>query len=324
MRRKTFTSNEWLHLTELAHAAVLGGLMNARRWAPGELKFQGGTSLHLIYGSPRFSEDLDFVTATEKGLHTALKGALPYVKSAFAREYPALVLTLKARDDESAAEPRNPRLFTVKLHEPDWERFLTVKVDFFVAKDSVVQAYQSGVKEVVALRPSLRVDLASTQVETAVIEEILCDKLHALGDRERLKERDVFDLWWICQQKTKTPSQAASVFAARHANHMLMYPNGKNLAELAVALNNRANTMQSILGNPDNFLKTAENIRRWLPQTNGKPHLFASTSNVQAMVEHAVQCARETAAVAETLSYLPIHAEAERVRAEATRDRPRG
>ena len=42
MSKKTFNSQEWLHLTEVAHAAVLSGLMAAKRWEPGEVKFQGG------------------------------------------------------------------------------------------------------------------------------------------------------------------------------------------------------------------------------------------------------------------------------------------
>lgn len=304
MPKKTFTPSEWFHLTELAHAAVLVGLLASRRWDAGELKFQGGTSLHLIYGSPRFSEDLDFVTATTKGLHAAMLGASAHVRSSFAREFPSLATALKIRDDESVPNPRNPRLFTLTLSEEDWHQSLKVKVEFFIVDETVAQGYSAGVRALMPLRPKLRVDIAPAHIETADLNEILCDKLHALGDRERIKERDVFDLWWICSQNGITALQAAEQFGLRHQTHLAMYPNGKPLPELAQSLRDRTASLVTDADDPKALESTVAAIARWLPadpSTPDKQNILASQGNVRAMMEHAALCARETATVIDGL-----------------------
>ena len=299
--RRTFKPSEWLHITELAHAAMLAGLLAARRWELGELKFQGGTSLHLVYGSPRFSEDLDFITATTKGLHAAVRTASSHVRAAFAREFPNLTTSLKIRDQEESPDPRNPRLFTLTLSEPDWYQSLKVKVVFFIVDERVTQGYESHVRPMGVLRPRLQVDIPQVNIETADLNEILCDKLHALGDRQRLKERDVFDLWWICNQQGISAAQAAAQFALRYRTHLDMYPHGKSLRHLAQSLRARATAMLSDAATPTTFASTVEAIARWLPSAGGKPNLLASAANVRAMVEHAARCTEETAVVMDGL-----------------------
>lgn len=301
MAKRTFSTQEWFHLTELAHAAVLGGLVAARRWSLGDLKFQGGTSLHLVYGSPRFSEDLDFVTASPKGLKSAMHAAGTHVKAAFAREFPQMTTSLKVRDEEEELEPRNPRLFTLTLSEPDWHQSLKVKVEFFIVEKTVAQDYQSAVQEVLPLRPKLRVDIPQVQLETAELEEILVDKLHALGDRDRLKERDVFDLQWVCNHLQIDHERAAEIFTERHEAHLAMYPNGKPLPELAESLRLRAAALRAILDSPSEFSVTREAIVRWLPGDRAHPNPLATESNVRAMVGHAARCADATACAVEEL-----------------------
>lgn len=61
MPKRPLTATEQFDLRQALHVATLDALMASRRWQPGELVFQGGTSLHLAHGSPRFSEDLDFL-----------------------------------------------------------------------------------------------------------------------------------------------------------------------------------------------------------------------------------------------------------------------
>jgi hypothetical protein len=270
MTKRTFAPTEWFHLTELSHAAVLSGLLAARRWTGGELKFQGGTSLHLVYGSPRFSEDLDFVTATTKGLQGAMRAAAPHVEAAFRREFPKLTATVKVRDEEGVPYPRNPRLFTLTLSEPDWFQSLKVKVEFFIIPEQICAEYEAAVRPFAPLWPNLRVDLPQVNIETASMMEILCDKLHALGDRARLKERDVFDLWWICAQTGLTARQAAEQFGLRYEHHVAMYPNGKRLPDLAVSLRERA---ASLVGNAttDHQLRAGITGDRTLAATRQRP-----------------------------------------------------
>ena len=61
MAKRTLSAAEAFDLRQALHVSVLEALLASRRWEPGDLIFQGGTSLHLAHGSPRYSEDLDFL-----------------------------------------------------------------------------------------------------------------------------------------------------------------------------------------------------------------------------------------------------------------------
>jgi hypothetical protein len=311
--KRTFTPTEWLHLTELVQAAALSGLTASRRWEAGELVFQGGTSLHLIYGSPRFSEDLDFIARSDVGLASALGGSLAHVRASLAREFPLIEVKVKARDPEGAVDPRNPRVFTLTLSEPNWHQALRVKVEFYVVGEQAVNAYGSHVQPVgkpAAPKgaPQFRVDIAPTFIEAAELVEILSDKIHALGDRNRIKERDIFDLWWICQQARMTPEAAVAQFVARSTAHFAMYPNGLPPLGLAESYLERAATMRRML---DGGLRPMiDAIARWLPQEPDRPNTFASEGSVRTMVEHAIACAEAAAQEMEHLAHR--HASSER------------
>ncbi|WP_454914424.1 nucleotidyl transferase AbiEii/AbiGii toxin family protein [Variovorax gossypii] len=304
--KRTFTPSEWLHLTELVQAAALSGLTASRRWEAGELVFQGGTSLHLIYGSPRFSEDLDFIARSDTGLASALGGSLAHVRASLARQFPLVEVKVKARDPEGAVDPRNPRVFTLTLSEPDWHQALRVKVEFYVVGEQSVNAYGSLVQPVakpVAPQgaPRFRVDIAPTFIEAAELVEILVDKVHALGDRNRIKERDIFDLWWICQEMAMTPATAAEEFTARSATHFAMYPNGRPPLGLVESYLERAATMRAMLDS--GLAPMVEAIGRWLPEELGQPSRYATESAVRAMVEHAIACAEAAAHEMERLAH---------------------
>ena len=57
MPKRRLTPAQAFDLRQALHVGTLDALMGSRRWEPGDLVFQGGTSLHLAYGSPRYSEN---------------------------------------------------------------------------------------------------------------------------------------------------------------------------------------------------------------------------------------------------------------------------
>jgi hypothetical protein len=69
MTKRTLEQREAEQLRLALQFAALDALMGSRRWQPGELVFRGGTSLHLVHGSPRFSEDLDFLVSNDLRLN---------------------------------------------------------------------------------------------------------------------------------------------------------------------------------------------------------------------------------------------------------------
>ena len=93
------------------HIVALSAIARAKTWLPGELAFQGGTALHLAYGSPRYSEDLDFMAKSDAGLARIARSASAQIQSAMALMYPGSTVSVKARDAD-AGEQRNPRMFT--------------------------------------------------------------------------------------------------------------------------------------------------------------------------------------------------------------------
>jgi hypothetical protein len=114
MAKRTLGQREAEQLRLALQFAALDALMGSRRWQPGELVFQGGTSLHLVHGSPRFSESLDFLVLKDLRLNrlaTQLRaqlGELPWAP-------PDLQLSVKpARDDA-----RNSYSLAVILSGPE-------------------------------------------------------------------------------------------------------------------------------------------------------------------------------------------------------------
>src|ERR1700747_1336227 len=61
MAKRTLSASDLFAPRQPFHVPTLEARLASRRWTPGDLVFQGGTSLHLAHGSPRFSEDLDFL-----------------------------------------------------------------------------------------------------------------------------------------------------------------------------------------------------------------------------------------------------------------------
>lgn len=57
---------EKVFLHQFCHLNVLAGLVAAKSFSFEDIAFQGGTSLRLAWGSPRFSEDLDFLISMDR------------------------------------------------------------------------------------------------------------------------------------------------------------------------------------------------------------------------------------------------------------------
>ncbi len=233
--RRHLTWEEALSAAEALQVALLDGISRARRWGKAELAFQGGTSLHLAYGSPRASEDLDFIVASDKGLDAVMDGALSHAK-AFVRQAvgPEAEVEIKARAaDPKTGEARNPRIYTVSFRAPAFLESVKVKVEFWVAGPRAAAGYDSQVRvsrlsrEGRMRRP---IDLAISQaiIPTAQLSEIYADKIHAVAGRDYLKHRDVFDLWWIDQQGATLQGDA---LRKALGNRRALYPKGPQAAK---------------------------------------------------------------------------------------------
>jgi len=189
MPKRTLTVSEIDDLRRALHVATLEALMASRRWAPGDLVFQGGTSLHLVHGSPRFSEDLDFLVRA--GINLAELGPAIQRRLAGTSWIPAgAVLSVSI-----AKEDHNPHNFVVSISGRDLIGSVKVKVELWKTHGDAIAAVKAVVSPVrVASGPAAG---AQAFVPTLELAEIYADKVFALAARSTLKARDVFDLYWL-------------------------------------------------------------------------------------------------------------------------------
>jgi len=147
-----------------------------------KIVFKGGTMLRLMFGSNRFSEDLDFSTSMdEKRLEKILSETMIQI----AKQIPSVELK---------------RLVTKVGYS--WKIFvgwdgssqkLTVKLDF--SPREVVWRIKQGVI-------TTELPVSSTRLVTYMdLEEVLAEKVRAIQSRE--KGRDIYDLWYLLNRGVK-------------------------------------------------------------------------------------------------------------------------
>lgn len=143
-----------------------------------KIYLKGGTALRLAYGSPRFSEDLDF-NQTKK----ITKFEFDQFIQNLNKQYPRL----KVSDKQ---EKYYTWLVQFKIFENYLARNFSVKIEI---SKRATKKNKSAIKLLVSPTTNLEV---LARVEN--IEDIYKEKLNAL--KTRGKSRDLFDLWYISQK----------------------------------------------------------------------------------------------------------------------------
>jgi len=192
-KKRTLSAQDESYLRGVLQTATLFALMDSRRWEPGDIAFQGGTSLHLAYGSVRFSEDLDFMVCGGlplKGLSREVEKRLR-LPTGIASDLSVSVTPIK--------DIRNPHSFYVTLSGPQVIGSAKVKIELWQAPAAALRALTLKVSTISSTT-------GQVFVPTLTLGEIFADKIYALGARDRIKPRDVFDLWWLCEQGVAGPA----------------------------------------------------------------------------------------------------------------------
>lgn len=146
-----------------------------------EVFFKGGTAIHLVLNSPRFSEDLDFSTKFSK------RGIIKIVKKTekeIGRELPGLRIALLYQGKRSVR-------FRLKYSAGDFKYPFIIRLDF-TEKDKALKKTASS-----PLVTRFPISLFPI-VNHFRPEEILAEKVRALLTRG--KGRDVFDLWFLLEK----------------------------------------------------------------------------------------------------------------------------
>jgi len=170
---------------ELAVLQVLLGTPVGNR-----VVFKGGTALRLAFGSPRFSDDLDFSTLQVVSFRE-FKAAVRRV----VRKYPELELT-------DLAEKRQTLLAEFRVRDPALARPVRQVVEVSRRKPG---SLESELRLLASPCSPLRV-LARVATPEAIWQE----KLAALESRR--EPRDLFDLWFLGQELGRNlPSDAPKI-----------------------------------------------------------------------------------------------------------------
>lgn len=168
-----------------------------------DLTFQGGTSLRLCHGAPRFSEDLDFVGGTDfSGIKA--HGFKNCIEKYLGERY-GLEVTVKEPKDMALEE----RYADINIDK--WQVRITTSPE---RKDLPKQKIKLEIANVPAYS---RVPLAIRQnydflpdgyedmlIMTETLDEIMAYKLVSLPSCEKyIRHRDIWDLRWLKQHGAK-------------------------------------------------------------------------------------------------------------------------
>jgi predicted nucleotidyltransferase component of viral defense system len=144
------------------------------------LVFKGGTALRLVYGSFRFSEDLDFSITKQTGFS----------------DFRRAIERLAKKDERFSIKDLAAKYYTylaqIRVKESWRESAFSIKIE---VSRRVVQGQPSDYVNMLAKSPATNV---AVMVRTFTLEKMLAEKFKAI--KERKMPRDIFDIWFISQK----------------------------------------------------------------------------------------------------------------------------
>lgn len=204
-----------------------------------QIYFKGGTSIKFLYGSFRFSEDLDFSsTLKEEEIKPLIQKAIKNLS----REIPT-----SFKQEKSIADSFTGRIFQ---EISDFSFPLTVRLDISL-REKPIYIENSYIETIFPISPyPLVVHLA--------VKEILAEKIRALIIRG--KGRDLFDIWFLLSKKIEIDWDLVNL-------KMSFYNRKTNLKEIMTIIKETPD--QEIKKDLTKFLplnqrESAEKVKTWL------------------------------------------------------------
>ncbi|WP_455233453.1 nucleotidyl transferase AbiEii/AbiGii toxin family protein [Geopseudomonas aromaticivorans] len=178
---------EFLHY-DILNALSQSGMAN-------ELVFQGGTALRVCHNGERLSEDLDFVCGpAHEEFNTA--NFVKLLKENVSDRYGVLLETIKSPERDLS----NPEHIDVKFWEFKLKFQSLGRAELIRLEVCNVPAYDANFELVTPRHELLAKTMPSFMLRAESMDEILADKLKALGSRKFLKARDIWDLKFLAAQ----------------------------------------------------------------------------------------------------------------------------
>ena len=167
---------------EYLQARILAALQHAGAMIP--LAFHGGTALRFLYGSLRYSEDLDFALERAREQYD-FRAYLNAIRSAMAAEGYAVELKVSDQKVVHSAFVRFGGLLNELGLSPFRDEVLAVKIEVDTNPPAGAGLTTSVIRRHVPL-----------QLQHHDRSSLLAGKLHAILQRPYTKGRDLYDLLW--------------------------------------------------------------------------------------------------------------------------------
>lgn len=182
---KTVIEKEIIH-HDILRILSEGGFLN-------RLTFVGGTCLRLIYGSPRYSEDLDFTVGMHSLKEKELQPMAASLSAGLSNKYDLVVsVTEPKKKTEGNVDTWKVKIITAPGRKGMPEQKINIDVALISSQTCLAHTLINHYK----------IDLGTDGVivNCQSEEEILADKLVAFVGREKIKPRDLWDTAFLKQR----------------------------------------------------------------------------------------------------------------------------
>jgi hypothetical protein len=280
-KRRALTPDLARKWSDLGHFAFIDALTSSSVLQVNQFAFHGGTSLHLSWKSPRFSEDLDFLLDREIGsrMDKLMKKVERRMRDLVMAEDPDLRIEIQDRTKPG----ENLLNYRITLSSPKVHGTVKVKAEFWQVERDYLAAYETIFAY--PLKPGDLVSRVKSPLPAATLRAAYADKMTAIATRPHLKWRDLFDIWWIGRQTGIAPE----TMAARFLHHVSAFRTVEGLPP-------REALLKFLERDPETIAAEADpDLRKWLP-----PALWDALKGegVRAIVEDV---RRSVSRLAETL-----------------------
>ncbi|CBW75728.1 unnamed protein product [Mycetohabitans rhizoxinica HKI 454] len=183
-------------MKEILHYEILYALLQSG--AAAALTFQGGTALRLCYQGTRYSEDLDF--AGGDNFDPRLMAPFAELLQKEIADAYGLQIEIKAPKEKPPSDGVNVTRWSAKVHIP--------QIDPSVPQNQIINievasvpAHDADLVSIAANYPHLPAPHRQLIITAETPNEILADKLLALGARPFLKARDIWDIKYLTDRQ---------------------------------------------------------------------------------------------------------------------------
>lgn len=156
--------------------------------------FHGGTSLNANHGSPRWSEDLDFMASPEfsESLFSARARIEAALKFRASLAMPGSSVDLIDKTPGSERALRSVDRMLLRWDHPAHVGAVKVKVELYLCEPEIIASYMSQ-----PMQPKIDGVQTRSALNSAALVSIWADKIVAMAQRPALKHRDMHDLGYI-------------------------------------------------------------------------------------------------------------------------------